>query len=258
MNTMGFSKLKRQIKIYDKYLQEEIANIFRPTSNTMLTITGSPSEGLCGGIYNNPVNHDTDLLFTIRNIKLCPPRRSNINNPPLLHDNEDHDASFFVEEGEEFPGYVKLSLAKEKTNCVYVDRCKIMYDDKWYLSNSRIMEVFNQPTAKGRQDSIKLEVDQILELCEKRDINGPAHTNYFGNRIGFITKIDIVHGIHHDLWPNSAYSFITRRKPNNWPSNSMLENIKSQGYDVAPVGHHDSQNKDIQWRIFFLVNEVYF
>jgi hypothetical protein len=53
MNTMGFSKPKRQIKIYDKYLQEEIANIFRPTSNTMLTITGSTSEGLCDGIYSN-------------------------------------------------------------------------------------------------------------------------------------------------------------------------------------------------------------
>jgi hypothetical protein len=31
----------------------------------------------------------------------------------------------------------------------------------------------------------------------------------------------------------------------------MLENIKSQGCDVAPVGHHDSQNNDIQWRISF-------
>jgi hypothetical protein len=31
----------------------------------------------------------------------------------------------------------------------------------------------------------------------------------------------------------------------------MLENIKSQGCYVAPVGHHDSQNNDIQWRISF-------
>jgi hypothetical protein len=31
----------------------------------------------------------------------------------------------------------------------------------------------------------------------------------------------------------------------------MLENIQSQGCDVAPVGHHDSQNNDIQWRISF-------
>jgi hypothetical protein len=31
----------------------------------------------------------------------------------------------------------------------------------------------------------------------------------------------------------------------------MLENIQSQWYDVAPVGHHDSKNSDIQWRISF-------
>ena len=31
----------------------------------------------------------------------------------------------------------------------------------------------------------------------------------------------------------------------------MIENINSQGCDVAPVGHHDSKNNDIQWRISF-------
>jgi hypothetical protein len=31
----------------------------------------------------------------------------------------------------------------------------------------------------------------------------------------------------------------------------MLENIQSQGCDVAPVGHRDYQNNDIQWRISF-------
>jgi hypothetical protein len=31
----------------------------------------------------------------------------------------------------------------------------------------------------------------------------------------------------------------------------MLENIQSQGCDIAPVGHRDSKNNDIQWRISF-------
>ena len=44
---------------------------------------------------------------------------------------------------------------------------------------------------------------------------------------------------------------MTRRKPNNWPSNNMFKNIQSQGCDVAPVGHHDGKNNDIQWRISF-------
>jgi hypothetical protein len=31
----------------------------------------------------------------------------------------------------------------------------------------------------------------------------------------------------------------------------MLKNIQRQGCDVAPVGHHDGKNNDIQWRISF-------
>jgi hypothetical protein len=31
----------------------------------------------------------------------------------------------------------------------------------------------------------------------------------------------------------------------------MLENIQSQGCEVAAVGHHDSKSNDIQWRISF-------
>jgi hypothetical protein len=38
----------------------------------------------------------------------------------------------------------------------------------------------------------------------------------------------------------------------------MLENIQSQGCDLAPVGHHDSKNNYILLRISFWVNKVYF
>jgi hypothetical protein len=53
------------------------------------------------------------------------------------------------------------------------------------------------------------------------------------------------------IWPNSANSFITRRKSHDFPSNSIIGNIQSQGCDVVPVGHHESPNSDIQWRISF-------
>jgi hypothetical protein len=31
----------------------------------------------------------------------------------------------------------------------------------------------------------------------------------------------------------------------------MVDHITSLGCDVAPVGHHDSRDNDIQWRIYF-------
>ena len=178
MNAFGYSKIERDIYRHDIYLQNAIPNILRSTSKDITTMTGSIKESLHGGIYNGPLHHDVDLLFTIRNIKLYSPRVSNINNPPPLHDNDDYDASFIVEECEDFPGYVKLSLAKMKANCVYLD-CTIMYDDKSYLSNSKIMESVRLPLAKGRQDSF--EAHLISELYEMMAINGPAHTAYVGH-----------------------------------------------------------------------------
>ena len=105
--------------------------------------------------------------------------------------------------------------------------------------------------AKSSNNFIPVEEDRFLDSCETIDINGPAHTIHCDNYGGFTIKTDNVFCIHYDTWPKSAKSFITRRKPNNWPSNSMLENIQRQGFDVVPVGHHDSENNDIQWRISF-------
>ena len=95
-------------------------------------------------------------------------------------------------------------------------------------------------------------------MPKKKDINGPAHSVHGKDHSGYNRKADHVYCIHYDTWPNSANSFITRRKPTNWPSSSLLENIHSQGCDLAPVGHHDSKNNDIQCRISFWVNKVYF
>jgi hypothetical protein len=103
---------------------------------------------------------------------------------------------------------------------------------------------------KTGEDAITpIEMHPVLETCLQ--INGPSHTLHNKRYRGRVKPVDMVHCIHYDVWPNSANSFITRRKPNNWPSNCMIKNIQSQGCDVAPVGHHDGKNNDIQWRISF-------
>ena len=121
MNAIGFSKCEREIHIHAVHLNNELLNIFRLTDKVTITMAGSTSEGMCGGIYDNQRYHDFDTVYTIRDIKLYTPCTNNINNPPLLplHDNEDYDACCFVEEDENFPAYVKLSLAEVKTNSVY-------------------------------------------------------------------------------------------------------------------------------------------
>ena len=148
-----------------------------------------------------------------RYLKLNTPCGNITDNHP--HDNEDYDASFFVEEDDKFPGYVKLSLAEVKTNSVYLDRCTIMYDDKLNLSNSMIMDSVYKRLVKTCIDDIPVEYYRFIESFQIMDINGPAQTiNIIHKTVG-TAKSDYVMCIHYDAWPNSANSFITRRKANN-------------------------------------------
>ena len=65
--------------------------------------------------------------------------------------------------------------------------------------------------------------------CLKWNTNGPAHSVQVKNHNGYTRKSDFVFCKHYDTWPNLVNSFITRPRPNNWPSNSMLEYIQRQG-----------------------------
>jgi hypothetical protein len=249
MNVMGFSKSEREIHRHSIHLTNVLLKSFPPHDQVTIKLTGSTLEGMSGGFYSNQSHRDIDMLLTLINIKLCTPRTNNINNHPLfpLHDNEDYDAFFFVEEDDNFPGYVKLSLAEVKTNCVYLKCCTRMNDGKLYLSNSMMMDSLYKKT--GEDSIIPIEMHPMLETYQQ--INGPSRTFYNKLYKGRVQPEDMVHCIHYDVWPNSANLFITRSKPNNWPSNSMLKNIQSQGCDVVPIGHHDGKNNDIQWRISF-------
>ena len=254
MNAMGFSKNERQIHRHNAQLQNVLINIFPRIGKSTITLTGSTSEGLCSRfyVYQNP--RDSDFLLTDRRIKLYTPRTSNTNNPPLLllDANEEYDASFFVEEDDNFPGYVKLSFAEVKTNSLDLIHYTIMYENKLYLSNSMMMGSLYEELVKQMKGCIiRIKLDRSLDTWQQIYINGPAHTLHSKYNEGITKRVDLVYCIHYDMWPKSANSFITRRKPNNWPSNSILENIQSKGCDIAPVGHRDSENNDIQWRISF-------
>ena len=251
MNAIGFSKREREICTHWIHHHGVLLNSFRTIDNDESRITGSAADGMLGNVSDNRGNYDFDIITTSRSIKLYTPPT---DNPPLLQldDNKEYDISCFVEEDDNFPGYVKLSMAEIKNNCASLinpavfDLYRKMKVKRPYLPNSIIMDLFYNRI----DNSLKMH-DRKSTQSQTREINGPAHTIHTKDLLGNTTKSDIVYCIHYDMWPNSANSFITRNKPNNWPSNSMIENIKNQGCDIAPVGHHDSQNNNIQWRISF-------
>ena len=213
MNALGFSKREREIKRHEIHLRNVLTSSILIDDKFTSTRIRSTSEGMCGGIYNNKRHNDYDLLFTYRYFKLYTPGEIITNNPP--NDNVDYDASFLVEEDDNFPGYVKLSLAEVKTNCVYLVHCTRINDEKLYLLNYMIMNSFCKGLYKSSDDYMPFV---LSDSSPKRDINGPAHSVYGKDPWGYTVKTDSVYCIHYDTWPKSVKSFITSHKPNNWPS----------------------------------------
>jgi hypothetical protein len=150
---------------------------------------------MCGDVYNNQSHHDFDFLISASNIKLYTPRTNNINNPPLLllDDNEEYDASCFFEEDDNFPGYVKLSLAEIKT-FAFLYFCGRMNYDKHYLSNFIIMDSFYDQLVISFT-----KFDRFSPPCQKREINGSAHAIHKKDLIGHNIKTDNVYCIHYDM-----------------------------------------------------------
>ena len=202
MNAIGFSKSEREIHRHSTHLRKILSIIFHIDYTYTYAITGSTAEGLQGGIYHDQGDSDFDIVFTPRIIKLYTPRKNNINNLPLLLllDNEDYEASFYVDEDVNFPGYVKLSLAEVKANSVYLDYCTRMNKDKLYLSNSMMIGSFCKELLRSSDNYIPSS-----DSCLKPDINGPAQSVHIKGRSGYDRKMDRVYCIHCDTWPNSQF-----------------------------------------------------
>ena len=169
MNAIGFSKCERKIHIDDVDLNNELLNIFRLTDRVTGKLVGSTSEGMCGGIYGNQSHHDYDSLCRVRDIKLYTLCTNNINFPPLLplHDSEDYAACCFVVEDENFPGYVKLSLAEMKTNSIYLNHFTRMNDGKQYLPNSMMMDYSYKQVKIMTDTFISSELEHSQDLYQR-------------------------------------------------------------------------------------------
>ena len=115
MNAMGFSTSEREIQRYQIQFYDALLNIWSPYEDMKTTLTGSSADGMRGGLFYVNGNSDYDALFTFRNIKLYNPRPHNISNlvSAVQQNIEERHLSLFVEEDDNFPGYVKLVELKK-------------------------------------------------------------------------------------------------------------------------------------------------
>ena len=84
--------------------------------------------------------------------------------------------------------------------------------------------------------------------------HGPAGTGHL-DQVG---DIDAVPCLISPSWPPCASEFLSRHRPQGWPSQSLIDKIQQAGCHVVGVGHPHSGNKDIEWRWSFSVAEKEF
>ena len=95
----------------------------------------------------------------------------------------------------------------------------------------------------------------VNNFCQEEDdiqyTHGPAGTGY-DDELG---DLDAVPCLISPSWPPCASEFLTRPRPQGWPSQSLIDKIQLAGCHVVGVGHPHSDNKDIEWRWSFSVAE---
>lgn len=66
-----------------------------------------------------------------------------------------------------------------------------------------------------------------------------------------IKSLDLVLAVHCSEWPSQADEWPERSRL-NWPSFSMIANVKQMGCDLVPTGVYGSSDTDTEWRISFV------
>ena len=111
---------------------------------------------------------------------------------------------------------------------------------------------------------LTLQHDKIDRVCLTRNLiqtirytdshqQGPA-INFDGAE--HRASIDHVLALNCGKWPESAREWLTRERQHGWPSAEVIDKCKSLGFLVVHVGHPDSDESDLQWRLSFSHQEL--
>ena len=68
-------------------------------------------------------------------------------------------------------------------------------------------------------------------------------------------SVDLVMSLHCQFWPNDASEWIRRPRHHGWPTPHVISTIVDFGCHLVPIGHPNSETKNLEWRISFSVAE---
>ncbi|VDI00760.1 Hypothetical predicted protein [Mytilus galloprovincialis] len=210
---------------------------------------GSIAEGLLPGTFYRGEQPDTDAILTFfeefnvvqSGIKLSTLEIKAIKEHPgyrLLAINDT-----------DFPGYVLLYAPhKQPFNMKNVH---IELNDDFFPNNAfRKLAV-----RRSKADDEDLDHD----VSNEYDLNGPSVTEKYFNQFyknksgmkGPSLIRDNVPCLAYLHWPTLADEWKLRFKSNGWLNEEIVRKVVSKQCLLAPVGHRDCDENEMQWRISF-------
>lgn len=212
-------------------------------------IVGSAGEGVPSmDIFSN--ESDVDIMAVARSwfvFERHAPDKARENIQCLQFDDSDT-----------LPGYVKLKLIQEDSN-YSTEEVPI------FLSSS---EVRNNVLEINRDLSSDFMYSQMFQLLgNKLSIswfsNGPSFSantetddqNVLTRGLAHVKSVDTVVALKCREWPKIAEEWIERRREFDWPGGALIEEAVEKGCYLVPIGGHQSQCEEMEWRISFVLAE---
>lgn len=212
-------------------------------------IVGSAGEGVPSmDIFSN--ESDVDIMAVARSwfvFERHAPDKARENIQCLQFDDSDT-----------LPGYVKLKLIQEDSK-YSTEEVPI------FLSSS---EVRNNVLEINRDLSSDFMYSQMFQLLgNKLSIswfsNGPSFSanietddpNVLTSGLAHVKSVDTVVALKCREWPKIAEEWIERRREFDWPGGALVEEAVEKGCYLVPIGGHQSQCEEMEWRISFVLAE---
>ncbi|KAK3093677.1 hypothetical protein FSP39_018820 [Pinctada imbricata] len=269
LRSVGYSEneiiLRRSRWIWINFLDDTFLQ-FDPGIDGNLC-SGSASEGMTGSGNFSGEKSDFDSVKIMRSTEIVP--NNGQEKVKWLKSSEKIKVSMIPDEA--FPGYcllsVKMACADFKES--FVERDGLYYLQNWLpnveaLIKQKFTDLFGE-NAHGLKRSFKdvselphgpalqhcsVESRDVVDFISKLSYRDPSRTEK-----DMTVETDSVFCARLSSWPQDACEWITRHRDTQWPPRKVIESIASKGCMLAPVGHFDSPDKQLQWRISFNIAE---
>ena len=236
LDDVGLSDVMRSTKAELSSTREVLETLLVPPQHAVYFFGSQPE---CSTIPQ--MNSDLDMMDIPTNIRIV----TNIT--------ECLTSDGFLLVPDRQPGYARLQLV---TQGRLRDRFNFTPMDMLFTPlNSLVLPYLTFKDDKFSRICLSRDFYQAQGLKVDTHRQGPA-INYHGTE--HMTSRDFIVALKCESWPEIAAEWLTRKREHGWPSPELIDRCKSMGFLVVAVGHPDSDEQEIQWRISFSHQELLF